>query len=301
MDFLNALMLKQEELIKDMTVLLLSILTLNTPYMKRSLSHFGLLAALTIAALSINSCSQGPVDVTGEIKEANKAFIETRNSGDPEALSMLYTIDAKLLPANNALINGREAIKAYWTEGMAQASSELALETITANGYGDLAIEEGRYKVKVGSEEVDMGKYIVIWKKEEGQWKLHQDIWNSDLPLAQARASAGETVWVVWNKIKADKISQFEEFNFTYLEPAIAENFPLARSTVRSLKPQEPNKDGTYTYFYLMDPAISPDGYGMAIFLTAKYGKEKSDEYMKMFQDCLVDGQDWVITTQTEW
>jgi len=269
--------------------------------MKHTLFNSSLVAILFTAAFSITSCTQAPVDVTREIEEANKVFIDTRNSGDPEAMSMLYTLDAKLLPANGALIDGREAIKTYWTEGMAQASSELVLETVNATGYGDLAIEEGRYKIKVGSEEVDMGKYIVTWKKEGGQWKLHQDIWNSDLPLPQARASAGETVWVVWNKIKADKVSQFEEFNFTYLEPAIAENYPLARSTVRSLKPVEPNEDGTFTYFYLMDPAISPDGYGMAIFLTAKYGKELSDEYMKMFQDCLVDGQEWVITTQTKW
>ena len=48
--------------------------------------------------------------------------------------------------------------------------------------------------------------------------------------------------------------------------------------------------------------AIIGGAYGpTSIFLTAKYGKEKSDEYMKMFQDCLVDGQEWVITTQTKW
>jgi len=264
--------------------------------------NFGLLAVLFMAAYFITACSQGPVDVTLEIEDANKAFMETRKSGDSEAMSMLYTSDAKLLPANSTPIDGREAIKEYWSKSMAQGvSSELVLKTVSAEGYGEMAIEEGRYVVNVGDQEVDKGKYIVTWKKEDGQWKLHQDIWNSDLPLPQARASAGETVWVVWNKVKADKVSQFEEFNFTYLEPAIAENYPIARSTVRSLKPVEPNKDGTYTYFYLMDPAISPDGYGMAVFLTAKYGKEKSDEYMKMFQDCLVDGQEWVITTQTKW
>ncbi|RLD72142.1 MAG: hypothetical protein DRI98_03015 [Bacteroidetes bacterium] len=279
----------------------MNLLILKLNKMKRTFFNFGFLAALFIAAYLITSCAQAPVDVTTEIEEANKAFMDIRKSGDAEALSMFYTIDAKLFPANGELVVGREAIKAFISEDLAAASSEILFETISAEGYGDMAIEEGLYKVLVGSQEVGKGKYIVTWKKEGGQWKLHQDIWNSDLPLPQARASAGETVWVVWNKIKADKVSQFEEFNFSYLEPAIAENFPLARSTVRSLKPVEPNKDGTYTYFYLMDPAISPDGYGMATFLTSKYGKEKSDEYMEMFQDCLVDGQEWVITTQTKW
>ncbi len=239
--------------------------------------------------------------MTEEIGEANKVFMDILKSGDPEAMSMLYTSDAKLLPANGALIDGREAIKAYWSESMGQESPELVLETVNAKGYGDMAIEEGRYMVKVGSQEVDRGKYLVTWKKEDGQWKLHLDIWNSDIPLPTARATVGETVWVVLNRIKGDKVSQFEEFNFSYLEPAVAENFPVMRSTVRSLRPVEPNKDGTFTYFYLMDPAISPDGYGMANALTTKYGKEKSDEYMKMFRDCLVDEQEWVVTVQTKW
>jgi ketosteroid isomerase-like protein len=29
---------------------------------------------------------------------------------------------------------------------------------------------------------VDQGKYIVIWKQDGGQWKLHRDIFNSSLP-----------------------------------------------------------------------------------------------------------------------
>jgi ketosteroid isomerase-like protein len=29
---------------------------------------------------------------------------------------------------------------------------------------------------------LDKGKYIVIWKQEDGQWKLHRDIFNSSMP-----------------------------------------------------------------------------------------------------------------------
>jgi hypothetical protein len=28
---------------------------------------------------------------------------------------------------------------------------------------------------------IDRGKYIVIWKLIQGEWKLHRDIWNSSL------------------------------------------------------------------------------------------------------------------------
>jgi ketosteroid isomerase-like protein len=28
----------------------------------------------------------------------------------------------------------------------------------------------------------DAGKYIVIWKKDGGTWKLHRDIWTTSPP-----------------------------------------------------------------------------------------------------------------------
>lgn len=270
--------------------------------MKHAKTHAGLLALLSMIFFILSSCTQSTVDVTQEIEEANKAFMEVRKSGDAEAMSMLYTVDARILPSNGTVINGREAIQKYWSDGLDQESSELKLETISAEGIGDVAIEEGSYIVYVGEQVVDEGKYIVTWKKEDGQWKLDLDIWNSNLPAPSGRAAEGETVGVVLNRIKADKVQQFEDFNFKYLEPAIAEHSPRSRNTVRALRPNEANADGTFTYFYVIDPADSPDGYGMGTFLTAKFGQEKSNEYMALFKDCLVDGnQEIFMTEQTSW
>ena len=111
-----------------------------------------------------------------------------------------------------------------------------------------------------------------------------------------------DTVWVIWNTIKAGMAEQFESFNFDILEPAAAEYFPQMRNTVRTLRPVKANEDGSWTYFYLMDPASNPDGYDMLIPLSAKYGKENAHEYLEMFTDCLKDGkQSWVVTVQTGW
>lgn len=269
--------------------------------MKRTKTHAGLLALLSLVFFLISSCTQGPADVTQKIQEANNAFMKTIESGDATALAMHYTSNAKLLPANGAIIEGREAIEAHWSKALEMGMEKPDFKTLEALQYGDVVIEEGLYTIYAGGQVADQGKYIVTWEKEEGQWKLHRDIWNSSMPAPLPRASENETVWVVWNRIKADKVSQFEEFTFNYLEPAIAENYPRTRNTIRALRPKEANEDGTFTYFYLMDPADSPDGYGMAKFLTTQYGKEKSDEYLEMFRDCLVDKQEWVFTAQTKW
>ena len=256
-----------------------------------------------LVCLIFNSCTQAPIDVTSEITEANKGFMEAFNNGDANALSKNYTSNAKLYPSNSDVIEGQEAIEGFWNAVMTMGIKKALLKTVSAESFGDIAIEEGRYELYVEGDQIaDHGKYIVAWKKEDGQWKLHQDIWNTSNPAPQSRATVNDTVWVIQNHIKADKLEQFIDFNFNYLEPAAAEYYPTMRNTVRTLKPVEQNEDGTYTYFYLMDPAISSDGYGMMLPLTAKYGEEKASEYYEIFKDCLKDGeQELKITVQSAW
>lgn len=55
---------------------------------------------------------------------------------------------------------------------------------------GDNGYDTGTYSVKVPIKEGKMaaggtptevtGKYVVVWMKEDGAWKLHRDIWNDD-------------------------------------------------------------------------------------------------------------------------
>jgi len=175
------------------------------------------------------------------------------------------------------------------------------METVKAEAFGKIAIEEGRYKLLVeGDQVVDQGKYIVTWEKVDGKWKIQRDIWNTNNPAPQARATVNGPVWVIKNCVKADKVAQYEEFNLNYLKAAAEEKFPLELKTVRFLKPTEPNKDGTFNYFYVMDPAIKDGNYDMAPILTAKYGKEKADEYLKIYNDCL-KGTEMSMATQIGW
>jgi hypothetical protein len=49
-----------------------------------------------------------------------------------------------------------------------------------------MAHEVGKYTLMGDGDKVlDAGKYIVIWQRQDGQWKLHRDIWNSSQPAPQ--------------------------------------------------------------------------------------------------------------------
>lgn len=260
-------------------------------------------ASLIFSTLLMLGCDPQPNYVTNQIKEANIPFMEAFNNGDAAAVAANYTTNAKLFPANSDVIEGQENIQNFWQGAMNMGIKKVKLNTIEATSFGNTANEVGRYSLYAENDIlIDQGKYIVIWKKEAEQWKLDYDIWNTSNPPPQTRALTNDTVWVVWNTIKGNKVSQFEDFNFNYLEPAVAEYYPQVRNTVRTLRPIEPNIDGTYTYFYLIDPASSPDGYDMTLPLTAKYGEVKAAEYLNLFTSCLKGGnQEWIITVQTKW
>ncbi|PVY42870.1 uncharacterized protein DUF4440 [Pontibacter virosus] len=58
----------------------------------------------------------------------------------------------------------------------------LKLNTFDLEQYIEVAIEAGTYKLYAeGDQEVDHGKYLVVWKKDDNRWKLHKDIWNSSI------------------------------------------------------------------------------------------------------------------------
>jgi ketosteroid isomerase-like protein len=54
-------------------------------------------------------------------------------------------------------------------------------------GAGDLAYVRGRYTMTMappgGPVMADSGKYLEIWRKQGGSWKVTRDMFNSDVPL----------------------------------------------------------------------------------------------------------------------
>ena len=60
--------------------------------------------------------------------------------------------------------------------------TSVDLKTVEVWGTEDLITEEGELSLFVEEAEVYQGKYMVLWKKDDGKWKLFRDIFNSNLP-----------------------------------------------------------------------------------------------------------------------
>lgn len=136
--------------------------------------------------LGFSTFAQNSGHLVSEIKEANKKFVQAFNDHDADALSMAYTKDAKAFPSNSEVVSGREAIKEFWNNVLEMDIAKVELNTIDAERCGNNAIEEGTYTLyDSNNTEMDHGKYIVVWKKENGEWKLSRDIWNTSMPAPE--------------------------------------------------------------------------------------------------------------------
>lgn len=126
---------------------------------------------------------QGNPKEIKQILENAKSFSSYVVAGDYERIVESYTEDAKIFPNNRKILEGKAAILEYWTlpEGVQTTYHKLMPSEIKIIGQEayDYGYYEGKTKRANGTESSWKGKYVVIWRKEAGNWKMYLDIWNA--------------------------------------------------------------------------------------------------------------------------
>jgi uncharacterized protein (TIGR02246 family) len=115
-----------------------------------------------------------------EIDAVNAKWVEFFNKGDFAGVASLYTEDATAFPPGSGMVKGRAAIGTMW-KNMAEKVADPQLTTLDAKPLGPSAAREiGTFslKTKGATPQEVTGKYVVVWEKVSGDWKLAADIWN---------------------------------------------------------------------------------------------------------------------------
>ncbi|TQV78566.1 YybH family protein [Denitrobaculum tricleocarpae] len=120
-----------------------------------------------------------------DIEAVDREFEAAMKAGNALGLAGVYTTTGQALPPNAATVSGKEDIAAFWQGAIDMGVTGVELESVELEELGDTAIQVGHFTLKTADGSVaDNGKYIVIWKQEDGAWKWHRDIWNSSNPVA---------------------------------------------------------------------------------------------------------------------
>jgi len=113
------------------------------------------------------------------IDNANATLIALQKDGDAEGMGEMYTDDAILLPSGGSRTEGREAIEAFWATNLGSGVKDVQLRTENLESLGsELVYEIGSYTTTPADGAPISGHYVVLWKRVDGEWKLHVDIFN---------------------------------------------------------------------------------------------------------------------------
>ena len=116
---------------------------------------------------------------------------------DDSTIGALYADNATLMPPHEKTVSGTPAIRSYWALMWPMNASLVITPTaVVVAGSGDMATESGSWAFSATAPTGpinDNGKYLVHWHKMGNDWKMVDDIWNSDnppMPMAPADTTA---------------------------------------------------------------------------------------------------------------
>jgi uncharacterized protein (TIGR02246 family) len=137
-------------------------------------------APLSLGQTKGNKTSGG--NIRQAIEAANERFVEAFSKGDAARLADMYAEGARVLPPNGPMVQGRQGIQELW-QSVINTGAKLTLSTSEVEAQGNVVYELGTYEMIFPDNKRDAGKYVVVWRRQKGDWKLAVDIWNSNMPV----------------------------------------------------------------------------------------------------------------------
>ncbi len=124
------------------------------------------------------------------IRKVVEEYLVLTNAAEKDHTALVehyYAKDATVLAPNMPSVTGHAALVSFFEEF--PPYENFKLEIVELDGQGDLAYVWGTYAMDIMLPETEMamhdvGKYVEVWKKQaDGNWKVHLDIFNTDLPM----------------------------------------------------------------------------------------------------------------------
>ena len=157
---------------------------------------------ITFSSVLLGACVPPSVDVEAEqaaLRAAADAYHEAAQAADADTVSGLYTNDGLMLPPNAAAEEGLEDIRNFataftQTPGFGIRFDDVRVEVAAS---GDMGYTLANAVVSIdrwdGEPVQDQVRDFHLWKKQDGEWKVAIDIWNSELPLPGATSGGTDS------------------------------------------------------------------------------------------------------------
>lgn len=103
-------------------------------------------------------------------------------NGQYKKLAECYTVDGKIFPDKTDIIEGTDQIEKRWilpkdVKILDHKITPLEIKIIDDHAY-DYGYYEGSTLLANGNTVSWKGKYVIVWRKENNNWKIYLDSWN---------------------------------------------------------------------------------------------------------------------------
>jgi ketosteroid isomerase-like protein len=140
---------------------------------------------LAVAAVALVGCQGGPQAVDQAAEAAAIMALEREWSAkfqeqDLEWIVNLHATDGRQFPPNAEPIVGREAMRAQW-EALFGLDASWEPTEAHVSASGDMAYDFGTATINT-PEGPMASKYLVVWIREGGEWKVAVDMFSPNQP-----------------------------------------------------------------------------------------------------------------------
>ena len=156
-----------------------------------------LLILLALTTIAVSTCtpeaSEPAIDLEAETEAVNEislSWLTHARAKDAAAIAGLFMNDGVLFGENHEPIVGPTAIEAHLTKNIEENPDQdpnFGSDRIVVSASGDLAVEFGTWGPE--GPEGDYGKYITVYRKVDGVWKVAGDMALSTKPEADASSN----------------------------------------------------------------------------------------------------------------
>ena len=135
---------------------------------------------------SIKSSSVDSESIEAQIRQADLALLRAEEQRDLEGVMDFIAPHAVFQPPGYPPIVGHESIRQFYdTQWFKLPFIEISgtPEAIVVGSAGDMAYFDGRSQMVVeisGERTVAAGKYLGVWQKISGKWKLAAISWSAN-------------------------------------------------------------------------------------------------------------------------
>jgi len=142
---------------------------------------------MLVVSIFISSCGQktkekelnietGLSTLEKEIELRLREYENHLQNGDSIALGNMYMEDAEIIPST---VGRENIIKAFGS--MIRDSIIGSFKTTKLWGNNQLLVEDGTGTWShANGTVVNRGRYLLVWKKDDGKWKILRDTWFSE-------------------------------------------------------------------------------------------------------------------------